>query len=113
MTIKPYTCIHCGKSTQNCALIRFVYDQEIYENAKIRLDARRQQAIRENEERRKAFIAMNPEYGELDRKIAQTSIQLTRVMLSGHKDITEAVAEIRDNNLAMQARQREILHQVI
>lgn len=86
------------------------YSQEIYDNAKIRLDARRQQAIRENEERRKAFVAMNPEYGELDRKIAQTSIQLTRVMLSGQKDITEAVAEIRDNNLAMQARQREILH---
>ena len=85
------------------------YSQEIYENAKIRLDARRQQAIRENEERRKAFVAMNPEYGQLDRKIAQTSIQLTRVMLSGQKDITETVAEIRDNNLAMQERQREIL----
>ena len=87
------------------------YSRETYENAKTKIDALRQLALRENEERRKEFVALNPEYAELDRKIAQTSIELTRVMLSGQKDITDAVAEIRDNNLAMQQRQREILQE--
>lgn len=85
------------------------YSRETYETAKAKLDERRQQAIRENDERRNAFVAINPEYAELDRKIAQTSIQLTRVMLSGQKDITDAIAEIRHNNLAMQQRQIDIL----
>lgn len=87
------------------------YSRETYETAKAKIDALRQKAIRENEERRKAFVAINPEYSELDRKIAQTSIQLTRVMLSGQKDITEAISEIRNNNLAMQQRQLDILRE--
>ena len=87
------------------------YSRQTYEDAKFLLDTYRRQALRENEERRKAFVARNPEYAELDRKIAQTSIQLTRVMLSGQKDISQAVAEIRDSNLAMQQRQRDILRE--
>ena len=85
------------------------YSREIYDQAKFLLDSYRRQAINENDERRKAFFAVNPEYEELEREIAQTSIRLTRVMLSGQKDITDTVAEIRDNNLAMQRRQLEIL----
>lgn len=87
------------------------YSSETYEKAKEKIDALRQKAIRENDERRKAFVTINPEYAELERKIAQTSIQLTRVMLSGQKDITEAIAEIRDNNLSMQQRQLDILRE--
>lgn len=85
------------------------YSAEIYDRAKLLLDSYRQQAIRENDERRKAFVAANPEYGELDREIAQTSIRLTRTMLSGQDDISGTVAKIRDGNLAMQERQKEIL----
>ncbi len=87
------------------------YSREVYDQAKFLLDSYRRQAVNENDERRKAFFAANPEYAELDREIAQTSIRLTRVMLSGQKDITDTVAEIRDNNLAMQQRQLEILRQ--
>ena len=87
------------------------YSREVYDQAKFLLDSYRRQAVNENDERRKAFFAANPEYAELEREIAQTSIKLTRVMLSGQKDITDTVAEIRDNNLAMQHRQLEILHQ--
>lgn len=85
------------------------YSQEIYDKAKFLLDSYRRQAVNENDERRKAFFAANPEYAELEREIAQTSIKLTRVMLGGQKDITDAVSEIRDNNLAMQRRQLDIL----
>ena len=85
------------------------YSREVYDQAKFLLDSYRRQAVNENDERRKAFFAANPEYAELEREIAQTSIKLTRVMLGGQKDITDTVAEIRDNNLAMQRRQREIL----
>ena len=87
------------------------YSREVYDQAKFLLDSYRRQAVNENDERQKAFFAKNPEYAELEREIAQTSIKLTRVMLSGQKDITETVAEIRDNNLAMQRRQLEILRQ--
>ena len=58
------------------------YSREIYDQAKFLLDSYRRQAINENDERRKAFFAVNPEYEELEREIAQTSIRLTRVMLS-------------------------------
>ena len=85
------------------------YSRQTYDTAKAKLDAIRQQAIRENEERRSAFVAINPEYAELDREIAQTSIRLTRVMLSGQKDIAETIAQIRDSNLEMQQRQLDIL----
>ncbi len=85
------------------------YSREVYDAAKSKLDKFRRQAIRENEERRAAFVAVNPEYDELDRQIAQTSIRLTRVMLSGQEDITDAVKKIRDNNLALQQRQLDIL----
>ncbi len=87
------------------------YSREIYDRAKFLLDSYRRQAVNENDERRKVFMAANPEYAELDREIAQTSIRLTRVMLSGQKDISETVAEIRDRNLAMQQRQLEILRE--
>ena len=59
------------------------YSREIYDRAKFLLDSYRRQAVNENDERRKVFMAANPEYAELDREIAQTSIRLTRVMLSG------------------------------
>ena len=85
------------------------YSREVYEQAKFLLDSYRRQAINENDERREAFIAANPEYGRLDQEIAQTSIRLTRVMLSGQSDISRTVAEIRDSNLEMQRRQLEIL----
>ena len=87
------------------------YSREVYDQAKSLLDAYRRQAVSENDERRKAFIAANPEYGRLETEIAQTSIRLTRVMLSGEKDISRTVGEIRDNNLAMQQRQLEILRE--
>lgn len=87
------------------------YSREVYEAAKSRLDARRLLAERENEERRREFFARNPEYAALDQKIARTAIELTRVMLSGQKDISSAVAEIRDSNLAMQRRQAAILEE--
>ena len=85
------------------------YSREVYDQAKFLLDSYRRQAVNENDERRKAFMAANPEYAELEREIAQTSIRLTRVMLSGQKDITDTVAQIRDSNLAMQQRQLAIL----
>lgn len=87
------------------------YSREIYDRAKFLLDSYHRQAVNENDERRKAFLSANPEYAELEREIAQTSIRLTRVMLSGQKDISQTVAEIRDRNLAMQQRQLEILHE--
>ena len=85
------------------------YSREVYDQAKFLLDSYRRQAVNENDERRKAFMAANPEYAELEREIAQTSIRLTRVMLSGQKDITDTVAQIRNSNLAMQQRQLAIL----
>jgi DNA replication protein len=85
------------------------YSREVYEKAKFLLDSYHRQAVGENDERRKAFIAANPEYGELEREIARTAIRLTRVMLSGQKDISETVTEIREGNLAMQRRQLDIL----
>ena len=62
------------------------YSREVYDQAKFLIDSYRRQAVNENDERRKAFFAANPEYAELERDIAQTSIRLTRVMLSGQKD---------------------------
>ncbi|MBQ1554003.1 MAG: ATP-binding protein [Clostridia bacterium] len=87
------------------------YSREVYETARTRLETLRQLALRENEERKRSFEAINPEYAKLEQGIAQTAISLTRVMLSGQKDITESVAAIRDNNLAMQRRQAEILRE--
>lgn len=86
------------------------YTREVYERARFLLDSYRRLAENENDERRRAFMNDNPEYARLEREIAQTSIKLTCVMLSGQKDITETLAEIRENNLAMQQRQLEILH---
>ena len=32
MTLKPFTCIHCGAETQNFAIIHFKYDQAMYDH---------------------------------------------------------------------------------
>lgn len=32
ITLKPFTCIHCGAETQNFAIIHFKYDQAVYDH---------------------------------------------------------------------------------
>ena len=85
------------------------YSEEILGRARKRLEQARLARERENENRREEAYARYPRLAEIDRELRRTMTQLMATALRTGEDPAEAVARIRDKNLALQQERDWIL----
>ena len=78
------------------------YSEEVLRRARKRLEQARLERERENEARREEAYARYPRLAEIDRELRRTMTQLMATALRTGEDPAEAVARIRDKNLALQ-----------
>lgn len=84
------------------------YGKEIYEKADLELQMRRQRAFTDAERRRGRIYEELPETKELEDKLVHTGTAAARAVLNGG-DTKAALEKLKDENLAIQARLREVL----
>ena len=85
------------------------YSEEVLRRARKRLEQARLERDRENEARREEAYARYPRLAEIDRELRRTMTQLMATALRTGDDPAEAVARIRDKNLALQQERDWIL----
>ena len=85
------------------------YSEEILRRARERLEQARRARERENEAHRLAAYERYPRLAEIDRELRHTMTQLMATALRTGEDPAEAVARIRDKNLALQQERDWIL----
>ena len=85
------------------------YSEEILRRARERLEQARRARERENEAHRLAAYERYPRLTEIDRELRHTMTQLMATALRTGEDPAEAVARIRDKNLALQQERDWIL----
>ena len=86
------------------------YPAEIAAAAYQELEKARSEGARETERNRARVFAAVPQAEALTKELSRTSAQLARAILSG-ADVERKVAEIRDKNLAGQAKLRALLRE--
>lgn len=84
------------------------YRQELYETAKQMMDARRSRAENEAEMRKLLAIGKIPEIAELQDKMRQSALGVIKVIGMGDA-ATAYIENLRNENLAAQARIKELL----
>lgn len=82
------------------------YSEQVLRRARERLEQAKQERERENEVHRREAYARYPRLQEIDRELQLTMAQLMATALRRGEDPTEAIAQIREKNLALQ-RERE------
>ncbi len=85
------------------------YSKEVYSRAAKRLERRREAARRENEARTAEIAARLPQSVEIRREMAETALAVTRLLTASPERAEEGIAGLRDRNLSLQQRLREIL----
>ncbi len=82
------------------------YSEQVLRRARERLEQAKQERERENEAHRREAYARYPRLQEIDRELQMTMAQLMAATLRRGEDPAEAIAKIREKNLALQ-RERE------
>ncbi len=82
------------------------YSEQVLRRARERLEQARMEHERENEAHRREAYARYPRLAEIERALQGTMAQLMATALRQGEDPTEAIARIREENLALQ-RERE------
>lgn len=82
------------------------YSEQILRRARERLEQAKAERERENDAHRNAAYARYPRLAEIDRELRMTMTQLMATALRQGEDPTQAIAQIREKNLALQ-RERE------
>lgn len=82
------------------------YSEQILRRARERLEQAKAERERENDAHRNAAYARYPRLAEIDRELRLTMTQLMATALRQGEDPTQAIAQIREKNLALQ-RERE------
>ncbi|MBO2527406.1 MAG: DNA replication protein DnaC [Clostridiales bacterium] len=82
------------------------YSEQILRRARERLEQAKAERERENDAHRNAAYARYPRLAEIDRELRLTMTQLMTTALRQGEDPTQAIAQIREKNLALQ-RERE------
>ena len=88
------------------------YDGKILARARTALDAIRAKNETEHELRLSAAYAACPEIRSIDEAMRAQMTELVRITLSRDADCEEKIARLREENLALQARRRELLQQL-
>lgn len=84
------------------------YSREIYELAREELRRRRFAAESRQESRREKLLFEIPQLRETERAMAECGIEVSRAILNGG-DVQAAIDKIAQNNLAQQAKRRELI----
>ena len=84
-------------------------DGKILRRALERYNADKQRRAEEHEARRRAVYARVPRVAQIDRQLSGTMSQIIARALRRGEDPTEAIREIRDENLALQEEKRSLL----
>lgn len=84
------------------------YPKEIMDAAFTELNNRRAMARERSLAHQEEIARKVPAVAELERQLTQTSVQLSRAILSG-VDVEAKIARLRDNNLYMQQRRKALL----
>ncbi|MBQ3356939.1 MAG: ATP-binding protein [Oscillospiraceae bacterium] len=82
------------------------YSEQVLRRARERLEQAKAEQERENDAHRKDAYARYPRLEEIDRELRLTMTQLMASALRQGEDPSQAIAQIRDRNLALQ-RERE------
>lgn len=85
------------------------YSEQILRRARERLEQAKQERERENEAHRREAYARYPRLQEIDRELQMTMAQLMAATLRRGEDPAEAIAQIREKNLALQQEREWIL----
>ena len=88
------------------------YDGTMLARARDRLDAIREQNMLEHERRLLRAYAEKPELHTIDAELRAQMTELVRITLSGRPDGAEKIEQLRRDNLFLQQRRRELLHQM-
>lgn len=85
------------------------YSEQVLRRARERLEQVKAERARENETHRKEAYARYPRLKEIDRELRHTMTQLMASAFRNGEDPTQAIAQIRDQNLALQQERDWIL----
>ena len=85
------------------------YSEQVLRRARARLEQAKQERERENAAHRKEAYERYPRLKEIDRELQLTMAQLMATALRHGEDPTQAIAQIRDRNLALQRERDWIL----
>lgn len=85
------------------------YSEQVLRRARARLEQAKQERERENAAHRQEAYERYPRLKEIDRELQITMAQLMATALRHGEDPTQAIAQIRDRNLALQRERDWIL----
>lgn len=85
------------------------YSEQVLRRARVRLEQAKQERERENAAHRQEAYERYPRLKEIDRELQLTMAQLMATALRHGEDPTQAIAQIRDRNLALQCERDWIL----
>ena len=85
------------------------YSEQVLRRARARLEQAKQERERENAAHRQEAYERYPRLKEIDRELQLTLAQLMATALRHGEDPTQAIAQIRDRNLALQRERDWIL----
>lgn len=85
------------------------YSEQVLRRARLRLEQAKQERERENAAHRQEAYERYPRLKEIDRELQLTMAQLMATALRHGEDPTQAIAQIRDRNLALQRERDWIL----
>ncbi len=88
------------------------YDGKILARARDELDKLRERNAAEHAMRVREAYAREPEIKSCDERLRAQMIELMRLSFSGAEGAAEKIAALRDENLATQARRRELLRRM-
>lgn len=83
-------------------------DKKYYNLAFSKLDERRQNEINRTQIRKNKIYNEFPQLREIDKKMAETTVAVARLTLSGDQNATDAVKKIADLNLELQKTKKQI-----
>ncbi len=86
-------------------------DGKIMRRARARLDARRQEAADTLEQRTREVYRKVPRVEQLDRQLRATMLQTISLTMKGEQDALEAIARVREQNLALQEERTQAIVQ--
>lgn len=84
------------------------YDKSIYIEADSIMQQRRNTAIKNADISKAEFYKKYPQAEQLNKELASTLSQITRLMLKGGINLTEALLQLKENNLATQDKLKAI-----
>lgn len=87
------------------------YDKKVYNEANSIIRERRNNALKNADIAKQKFFKSYPEAELLEKELSSTLTKITKVMIKGGMELKEALERLREENLATQAKLREIYKQ--